>query len=106
MKRIGKLRHKITIQKKNRVPDGMGGWTFTWDQVAQVWAEIKPFSANERFRADKIEEKVDHRITFRAIDDIDASMRITFRNRAFEIRGIIDIEERERFQEILAEEIK
>jgi len=48
--KIGKLRHRITIQEKVTVPDGYGGVTSTWKDVATVWSSVEPLKGRETVR--------------------------------------------------------
>ena len=48
--RIGELRKQVTVQAEGQTPDGAGGYTLAWTNVATVWAEIKPVTGREIFR--------------------------------------------------------
>ena len=47
--RSGRLRHKITFQKPVETPDGSGGQSIVWQDVATRRAEIRPRTGSERF---------------------------------------------------------
>lgn len=38
--RIGKLRHRLRIERPSNVSDGAGGEVTIWSRLATVWAEI------------------------------------------------------------------
>lgn len=100
----GKLRHTISIQRETRTADGMGGSSITWAQIAAPRAFIRPMSGGERFQAMRIEANVTHRIYIRYRSDITTSDRIVYQGRVMQIRALINLEERNRWIEIYADE--
>jgi SPP1 family predicted phage head-tail adaptor len=52
----------------------------------------------------QLQERVSHKITIRFRSGITAKMRIKFGTRMFNIRSVINIEERSRWIEIMADE--
>lgn len=100
----GKLRHNVTWQEKIQAPDGGGGYTYTPNDVVTTRAFIKPISTNERFFAQKIESDISHRIYIRYRTDINPAMRINYGGRLFQVKGIMDIEEQNKWLEISAVE--
>ncbi len=93
--KIRDLKHRIKFQQMGRVADGQGGWIESWTDFTppqhsapEVWAEVKPASAGERYFAQKIEMIVTHKICIRWLDGITQEMRIIFENRIFQIKGI------------------
>ena len=44
----GKLRSKVTIQRKTNTPDGAGGWTEVWATAGQPFAMWKALSGSEK----------------------------------------------------------
>ncbi|HSH26646.1 MAG TPA: phage head closure protein [Wenzhouxiangella sp.] len=100
----GKLRHTITIEREQSVSDGAGGSYLTWATVATPRAYIKPMSGGERLQAMRLEATVTHRIFIRYRDDLLTSDRINFNGRLMQIRALINLEERDRWLEIYADE--
>lgn len=100
----GKLRHIITIERETSTSDGAGGSTITWSAVATPRAFIKPMSGGERLQAMRLESTVTHRIFIRYRDDLLTSDRINFNGRLMQIRALINLEERNRWIEIYADE--
>lgn len=98
------LRHKITIQSETRTSDGAGGWDRTWTNFANARAEIKPLRGAEQFRAMNLEDSITHKITIRYRSGITSHMRIVFGTRIMNIRSVINIDERNRWLEIMADE--
>jgi len=102
---IGKLRHRVTIQNKVTLPDGYGGVTSTWQDVATVWASVEPLNGRELYAAQQVKAELTHRIRIRYMSGIKPEMRIAFDNRTFEIEAIIDPEERHESLELLCSEV-
>ena len=103
--KIGKLRHRITIQEKVTVPDGYGGVTSTWKDVATVWSSVEPLKGRELYAAQQVKAELTHRIRIRYMSGIKPEMRIAFDNRSFDIEAIIDPEERHESLELLCSEV-
>jgi SPP1 family predicted phage head-tail adaptor len=102
--RIGELRQRVTLQQPNDVPDGAGGFTRSWSDLASVWARIEPLSGAERLRAVQLESAVSHRVTLRYREGVSASLRLKFGARVFNIRAVINLEERKDYLDLLCEE--
>ena len=100
----GKLRHQITIEREQSASDGAGGSTITWDAVASPRAFIKPMSGGERLQAMRLEATVTHRIFIRYRSDLLTSDRVNYKGRLMQIRALINLEERNRWLEIYADE--
>lgn len=100
---IGSLRHRVAIQTRTDVADGMGGKTSSWATVATVWAKIEPLSAREQFFAGKTDHRITHRITMRP-RTITHAQRLVFGARTFQIHGVRELEERNRWVVVDCEE--
>lgn len=103
----GSLRHRITIEAGSHAEDSGGGLSNPWASpttVAKVWAAIRPLSGIERLRAQQLEEPVTHKIVLRYRADIRADHRVNFKGRIFNIRSVINVEERNRWLELMCEE--
>jgi SPP1 family predicted phage head-tail adaptor len=98
------LRHTATLQREQRVPDGGGGYALSWIAVVTLRVEVEPLSGRERLHAGQLESSVTHRVTARWRSGITAGMRLLFRSRPLNIRTVINIEERDRWLELMCEE--
>lgn len=90
---IGELRHRITIEENVKVSDGLGGQDETWQSIAAdptVWAKIDPVSGLQAFFAERLEERITHKITIRYRSDLlgKAEWRINFGGRIFQMKSI------------------
>ena len=106
------LRHRVTFEKQTRAPDGGGGWTETWATDRTCTAAVEPLKGGETWQALQTQHPVTHKITVRYSKPVaellrDSDMdrrRINFRGRIMRLVSIINVEERNRFLEIMARE--
>lgn len=86
----GDLRHRVTLQRKQVTQDQATGEMVTaWADVAQVWAAILPSSGREFIAAAAAQSEVQGKIVIRFRDDVDASMRIVYRGKYFNILAVL-----------------
>lgn len=102
--RIGDLRQRLVIERPVRSADGGGGAVETWEAVAEAWGAVIPLTGGERVEADAVTGRVTHEIWIRHRDDVSADMRLRLGARLFEVRAVIDVDERRRFLKCLCEE--
>lgn len=100
-----KLNQRITIEEAIETPDDKGGFITAWSPKMIVWAEISPISAHQNFETHKIEDVVSHIIIMRFIEGVDTKMRIKYNDRIFNIKGIINVREKNRILKIKTEEV-
>lgn len=101
---IGKMRYRVKVERATNTRDAGGGLSQAFNAVATIYANIKPKSANSRYREGMLQEKVTHEITIRYMKNIDTNSRITYGTRSFAVNGIINVDERDRFLTLLCEE--
>jgi SPP1 family predicted phage head-tail adaptor len=102
--RIGQLRHLIQLQQETTVSDGMGGHVSTWATVAEAFAAIEPLSGREYFAAQQTQSTVTHKVTMRYIDGITSAFCVRYGTRVFDIRAVINNEERHQWLILMCEE--
>lgn len=113
--RAGNLRHRITIQVKTEIDDGMGGkiTTFPEKDWTEAWASVIPLRGVELIEAMRLGGKVTHRIEMRyrrqlysliAPSPVVKRLYWEKRNRYFNIINVINVRELNRKLEIMAEE--
>lgn len=66
----GRLRHYVTLERLELVPDGGGGYSEQWVPVAAEWASIEGISGREFIAAQAVQAETTYRVTmrYRAID--------------------------------------
>jgi SPP1 family predicted phage head-tail adaptor len=97
-KEIGKLRQKVTIQRRSDTRDAHGHKSTGWVNVlADVWASVRPIGGAERLRAMAVQSILTHEVVVRynpAIVAIEAdAWRIQYGTRYFNISAARDLEE-------------
>jgi len=100
---IGKMNKRITIQSQVTTQDGLGTESTTWSDVVACWAWIRPVSGRELLGAQAPQVVHDTRIRIRYQTGIaiDAKMRVNFGGRLYGIVGVLDLEERHEYLELL-----
>lgn len=96
----GRLRHRVTIQQDQGTSrDDNGEHIEDYQDLATVWAEVKPLSGRELWAARQTQSEVTHRVTVRyssALADLTGSIRVIHRDRAFHMDSVLNTDERRR----------
>ena len=86
----GKLRHRIIIEYPSYSQNSTtGAMTTTWTTLKNVWAAFDFLSAREFTASQSEQSKVVARVTIRHMNGIDATMRILFRGKYYNIEGVL-----------------
>ena len=98
--RASDYRFKAMLQEQLLQPDGMGGSSQHWDDIAPLWVDIKPMNVHEINQAALVGTVVDTRIFLRDPGDltlklaadgkITRSLRFVYGTHNYKIAGIID----------------
>jgi len=102
--RSGQLRHKIILQSKNVTRDAYGAETVTWGTEKEAWGSIEPLTSREYFQAQQMQSDVTHKIRMRYLVGLRPDWRIKFGTRIFDIKSVINPEERNIEWTLLAKE--
>lgn len=100
----GKLRERITIQSETSTSDGGGGYTVGWSNVATVWAQVKPQRGNEALEAMQMRDTQLYDVIIRYRTDVLPKNRITWNNRIFNIRAVMNKDERDKYLTLVCED--
>ncbi|MGQ7792921.1 phage head closure protein [Faunimonas sp. B44] len=100
----GRLRHRLALEKADRVPDGAGGTTLAWSETARFFAEVAPLRAEERAEGEGLSDRVTHKVTVRHRADVAAGDRLRLGARTLVIRSVHDPHEDRRFLVCMATE--
>lgn len=90
MPRIGRMRHRLTLQSYAVTIDN-GEQTKNWTDVATVSAGKTPLGGDERIRAEKPEAMNRAKVRIRHRSDVDASMRWRSGGTEADPTGLLDI---------------
>lgn len=94
---IAKMRDRITVQSQTQTPDGQGGVSIVWADVISVWAKVEPVSQRERIYSQALQYRRTHKVVMRfnsLTSTITTDMQIIFGSRTFQIKSIVDPDER------------
>lgn len=101
---INGLRRRVTIEQPLLTTADGGGQTVAWSPVATVFAEVRASTGREQLTADALTGTVTHKIRMRHRADVTADMRITWNGRIFNIRAVLDPDDRRRWLVCICEE--
>ena len=100
MNSIGMMRYRVQLQSPSDTTDAGGGRSQSYTRVADIYANIVPKSGKESFQRGKIQAETTHDIFIRYRSDIDASYRIVYESRSFNIKSILNVDERDRYYKL------
>lgn len=99
-----RLKHRLSLEQEVLSSDGVGGYTKSWEVLAELWAEIRPLGGLEAFFTGRLNAKATHKIRLRYRSGVTTAMRLVFGERVFNIRSVHNIDEKNDMLELLAEE--
>lgn len=106
---IGRLDKRIRIHRKERVSDGMGGYTEAWRDLGCVWADVRPLSSREVWDAMRVSAETRFRVRIRWRGDSNGAPyytsadRVTFQGRTYGIERCVEIGRREGLELLMVE---
>ena len=89
--RVGELDQRVTFQESISTPDGMGGYTSVWQNIANfpvAWAHIRPKSGREVTEYNRVNAEVGYLLVVRYREDISPSYRLLWEGISFNIKVI------------------
>ena len=90
---IGKLRHKVEIQRYNESVDAYGEPIKQWEHYSNAWTSIRPLTGREPFNDKEFHTEQTHKIVMRWQRGLESTMRFLWfddyegRTRVFELIG-------------------
>lgn len=93
--KIGKLKHRVTIQEYTTTRDSFGAEIEAWVDIATVWASVEPLTGREYFQMQQINTEISTKVTMRFKAGVTVKMRLIYNNRIFEIISLINTEEKD-----------
>lgn len=86
----GRLRHRVELQAPVHTQNPTTGEVVTtWTKKADVWAAVEPLSAREFIQSATTQSQITTRITIRYRQEIDATWRIVYRGKYYNIHGVL-----------------
>jgi len=93
----GAMRHRITIVKFNGTQDASGGTGLAdYTLVAGAWAEIETLDGDDAVVAGAEMSQVVHLVKMRWMAGINASQQVLFNSRKFQIKAVLNPDERKK----------
>jgi SPP1 family predicted phage head-tail adaptor len=99
------MRRRVTIRTSTQVPDGGGGYTETPTDVTEIPARVEPLEGREQLLAMQTGMQRPHRFTMRYRSGMTGAKTLIYDGRTFDIKSIVDPEERHRELVITADEV-
>jgi len=93
----GRLRHRVTVERRSEALDEFGQRVDVWTEIATAWAKVRPLSGREYLAASGVRAEITHEITMRYPIDVKPKDRVYFGTRLFDIDSVFTIDERNRF---------
>lgn len=102
----GQLRKRLYFERSKRTDDGGGGAAITWLPAWACWGSIAPERGREALAAGRLESSNAAIIRIRssaAAREVDASYRVKDGDDVYDIRSIINPDQRGKYLEMTAE---
>ena len=85
----GELRHRVTfLARKVTIKSGIA--REIWEPAFSCWAMVEPLNSREFWQAAALSREDEQRVTIRYRRDVDAAMRIAFRDVTYSIVSVVD----------------
>jgi len=78
----------FTVERRDRVSDGSGGWAIAYSETDPIVGRIRPASSAEREAADREERQITHVLYVRHGEDIARGDRVTCGDLTVEVMGV------------------
>ena len=102
----GDLNRQIEFFDLGLADDGQGGQESTPIKVGNTsWAKIEPMKASEKIRNGMLNTQQMSKVMLRYRSDITQSMTATTRSIEYNIRSIVNIDERDEWLELMIEKV-
>lgn len=98
------LRHKIGLRLRGGALNALRERVATYGDAVEVWADVRPLSAGEAYRAARMEQKITHRAIIRYRDDVAQEDGVEWRDRWFIVETVHDPDERQEWMHIMMHE--
>jgi SPP1 family predicted phage head-tail adaptor len=105
---VGELRHPVILQDRSQAADGGTGIAEAFVPVAEAWARIEPIFGGRVIEGQQVEAVATHNITVRHVAGYTAidHVKMVDSGRLFRVRSILNPGERDRWLELLCEELR
>lgn len=98
------MRHRVGLLQPISTPDTGGGASQAYQEVAEVWAEVRTPRVREDVVADGLVSRVTYAVRIRFRSDVRPDWRMRHAGRTLRVLGVRDVDGSRRFVEVSAEE--
>lgn len=99
------MRRRVTIRTMTLVPDGGGGFTETPTDVTGIPARVRPLEGRELIQAMQTVGQRPHEFTIRYRTGMIGAKTLLYETRTFDIKSVVDPEEKHRELVIMTDEV-
>ena len=97
----GRYTKRIKLEKPIQIKNSYNELEETWQTVGERWANVIPMRSRELLAAGQVNEQINHRVEIRYIKDLDSTWRIVYRDKVLNIDSVINVEDRNRYLELV-----
>lgn len=105
--RAGRLRYRVTIQRKTVTKDAYGAETITWTTLGTYWAAVEPLRGREfldqKFDGAELTTRIVLR--YQGSTDIKPEYRATWDGHIYDILAVVEVDARHREYQLLCREV-
>lgn len=87
---IGKLRHKISLLKREVAQDDIGQSTAEYTPFCEAWSSVEPLTFKETLAVGSERAEITVRMRMRYLPNITADMRVVHNEKTYEIVSLLD----------------
>lgn len=102
---VGAMRERVEIYSQAQTVDAAGSITTAWTSVATTWARMTPTGASGITLAERDDAVRYYTMMIRYMTDIGTNSRIIWRDRKFDVTGVVDETEQRQFLTVYLREI-
>lgn len=101
----GRRTSLVTIERRGSMKDSAGQLVETWTTLRQEWGLVESVSGREYFNASAERATVTHRIKVYGGSGVAPRDRVTYGERVFDIKTVLDVDSRGTEQELMCLEV-
>jgi len=102
---VGKMRERVAVYSQSQSVSAAGEITSSWALTTTIWARVEPLSATQIVLANRDDAQRIYKMIARYRTDITTTSRVIWRNRKFDVTGIMDETEQRQFLTVMLLEI-
>jgi SPP1 family predicted phage head-tail adaptor len=97
--RAGRLRHRASFERATQTTNTFGEPVQAWEVLSIDYVAIEPLKGNEKFSAMQVQTDIDTRIIARwhkKLKDLNTRDRVVFGEIVYDIKEVLNIDQRNR----------